>query len=168
MRMFANLIPCAKFDTVFQVTPDFLRQRGIDLLLLDLDNTLSPYYRTDPPPAMGPWLQRMQAGGIRLFLVSNNKKQRAVDFAKSIGAGCVIMAKKPKTDGIVKALQMAGRRPEQAALAGDQIYADVLGANRAGVYSILVRPLELKDPRFALRYVAELPFRCRTRKEQHG
>ena len=47
---------------------------------------------------------------------------------------------------------------EQAALAGDQIYTDVLGANCAGAKSILVTPIHLHNIWLRLRHVAEKPF----------
>ena len=36
-------------------------------------------------------------------------------------------------------------KPTQIALVGDQIFTDVLGANRMGMFSILVDPIEEKD-----------------------
>ena len=38
-----------------------------------------------------------------------------------------------------------GLESNKIAVAGDQIFTDVLGANRVGMFSILVEPIEEKD-----------------------
>ncbi len=49
-------------------------------------------------------------------------------------------------------------------MVGDQIFTDVLGANRAGVRSILVKPIRLAgNPGRYLRYWAEAPMRLLSR-----
>ncbi len=69
-------------------------------------------------------------------------------------------AKKPSPRGIIEAMRRCGKKPEETALAGDQSYTDVLGANLAGATSILVQPLSLRNPLLAVRYVLELPWRA--------
>ena len=50
--------------------------------------------------------------------------------------------------------------PEQTAIVGDQIFTDILGGSRAGVATILVRPIRLAgNPGRYLRYAVEVPFR---------
>ena len=49
-------------------------------------------------------------------------------------------------------------KPESLALVGDQIYTDVLGANCAGVQSILISAIHNHTIWLKLRHVAELPF----------
>ena len=59
-----------------------------------------------------------------------------------------------------KAMEEQGVRPDETAIVGDQIFTDVLGGNRAGVTTILVRPIRLAgNPGRYLRYAAEAPFR---------
>lgn len=53
----------------------------------------------------------------------------------------------------------------ECAMVGDQIFTDILGANRAGVRSILVKPISLAgNPGRYLRYWVELPMRYLSRK----
>ena len=56
--------------------------------------------------------------------------------------------------------------PEQCALAGDQIFTDTLGANLAGITSILVTPIHNHNIWLKLRHVAELPFIFAARKRR--
>ena len=48
--------------------------------------------------------------------------------------------------------------PEETALAGDQIFTDILGGNRAGITSILVRPILFSNPFQVVRFGIEQPF----------
>ncbi len=50
-------------------------------------------------------------------------------------------ANKPSRRAFLQALDLLGSRPEQAAMIGDQVFTDVLGGNRLGLYTILVVPL---------------------------
>ena len=64
-------------------------------------------------------------------------------------------------------MEQAGVTKEQTAIVGDQIFTDILGGNRAGVSTILVRPIRLAgNPGRYLRYAAELPFRLLSGKEE--
>ena len=47
---------------------------------------------------------------------------------------------------------------ENCALVGDQIFTDTLGANCAGVRSILVNAIDNHNIWLKLRHVAEMPF----------
>lgn len=45
-------------------------------------------------------------------------------------------------------------------MVGDQIFTDTLGGNRAGITTVLVKPLAWgKNPGRRLRYAIETPFR---------
>ena len=58
-----------------------------------------------------------------------------------------------------------GRTPNQVAIAGDQIFTDILGGNRSDVTSILIKPIRLAgNPGRYIRYWVETPFRLVARK----
>lgn len=154
-----SFIPDIKVESVFDIVPDMLQERGISLLLLDLDNTLAPYSGGTPTRELLAWKKELEEAGIRLFIVSNTKSERARIFAESFGVSFIQRARKPSSSGILQALKSCGKLKKQAALAGDQIFTDILGANLSGITSIVVRPLKLKNPLIALRYFVEIPFR---------
>ena len=57
-------------------------------------------------------------------------------------------------------MKRMGCTPEQTVMVGDQIFTDVLGANRSGVTPLLIRPIRLAgNPGRYLRYWGEAPFR---------
>lgn len=127
-----SLIPKLILPSLTDVTPELLAARGVRFLMLDFDNTIVPYTTNEPAEAMTAWLRRMQASEIRLCVVSNSRKPRVVEFCKKYGLDCITHAKKPFQRGIRACLARFSLDPAACALAGDQIYTDVLGANCAG------------------------------------
>lgn len=156
--MSLSLLPSLIVDAVTDLTPELLRSRGIRLLMLDFDNTIVPYTTDVPTEAMTAWLSAMSASDIQICVVSNSRKPRVRVFCQQYDVPCVTHARKPFSKGIRECLAKFDMLPEVSALAGDQIYTDTLGANRAGVQSILVRAIDNHNIWLKLRHVAELPF----------
>ena len=154
-----SFLPTVMVDSITQLTPEYLTQRGIRLLMLDFDNTIVPYTTNIPQPEMEQWLRRMAASQApRICVVSNSKKDRVRHFCREYGLDCITHAKKPFHRGIRECLEKYGLRPEDCALAGDQIYTDVLGARSAGMQAILVRAIHNHTFWLKLRHAAEMPF----------
>ena len=166
-----SFLPRMIFPHLTDVTAEALRARGISFLMLDFDNTIVPYTTSEPTAQMAAWIRTMQAAEIRLCIVSNSKKPRVVTFCKMYGLDCVTHAKKPFQKGISECLARFHLRPETAALVGDQIYTDVLGANCAQLTSILISAIDNHTIWLKLRHVCELPFiawgKRRIRYEKH-
>ena len=156
--MSLSFIPSILVDQLTEVTPEMLRNRGITFLMLDFDNTIVPYTTNTPTEAMERWLQTMQASEIGICVVSNSKRDRVVKFCDARGIPCITHSKKPFQKGIRVCRDRFPLDLRHAALAGDQIYTDVLGANCAGAASILVKPIHLHNIWLKLRHVAEQPF----------
>ncbi|MDR2358075.1 MAG: HAD hydrolase-like protein [Oscillospiraceae bacterium] len=154
-------VPAYSFDAVTDIRSAFLRDIGVTFLMLDLDNTLAPYGSDVPDERVVRWADTLRAGGIRLFIVSNSRRPgRTERVAGVLRVDYIKNARKPSPAGVIAAIRKAGGAPERSALAGDQIYTDTLAANRAGVTSILVRPIRLGNAFLAARYGLEAPFRA--------
>lgn len=153
-----SLLPRFQASSLTDLTPEMLLHRGIRLLMLDFDNTIVPYTTNTPAPEMMRWLETMLGSGVQICVVSNSKKTRVPTLCTAWGVPYITRAKKPFSRGIRQCLQRYGREPSECALAGDQIFTDTLGANAAGLTSILVKPLHLHNIWLRLRHVAELPF----------
>lgn len=156
-----SLIPRGVYPSVTDISPQALAERGIKLVLADLDNTLVPYKVPRPPASVVAWKQALEAHGIRLFLLSNSRKPgRAQRFAQQLGIPYQGHSGKPKKAGYLRAMERMGARPEETVMVGDQIFTDTLGANNAGVIPLLVLPIRLAgNPGRYLRYAVETPFR---------
>ena len=161
------LLPAVIVESAPQLTPEILQKMGIRLLMLDFDNTIVPYTTNTPTPEMANWLRQIAASDIRLCVVSNSRKSRVREFCKTYGLTCITHAKKPFSRGIRQCLRQFGIDPAAAALVGDQIFTDTLGANCAGVRAILVRAIDNHNIWLKLRHVAELPFIFAARKRRY-
>ena len=155
-----SFLPVMIADSVTELTPEFLKEKGIRLLMLDFDNTIVPYTTDVATKEMDQWLRRMLASDMKLCVVSNSRNDRVKRFCQSYGMDCITHARKPFSDGIRRCLIQYGLQPEACALAGDQIFTDTLGANSVGVSSILVRAIDNHNIWLKLRHVAEMPFIC--------
>ena len=153
-----SLIPKILVHSLPDLTPQRLREAGIDFLMLDFDNTIVPYTSDVPTSAMEAWLKEMTSSGIGLCVVSNSHKERVKVFCKAWGIPCITYARKPFSKGILQCKEQFHLDFSHTALAGDQIYTDVLGANCAGAISILVHPIHLHTFWLRLRHAVELPF----------
>ena len=153
-----SLLPTMITESITDLTPELLRQRKIRLLMLDFDNTIVPYTTNIPTEEMSQWLRDMAASDIQICIVSNSKRDRVPKFCKEYGIDCITHARKPFSKGIRQCLDRYDIPVENAALAGDQIYTDNLGANCAGVQSILVTAIDNHNFWLKARHVLEIPF----------
>ncbi len=161
-----SFLPTHRCPAVTALTPQWLTEKGIRLLMLDFDNTIVPYTTNVPTDAMAAWLKTMQASEIRVCVVSNSRNERVKKFCKAYGLDCITRAKKPGTDGIRRCLAKYGIPAGEAALAGDQIYTDTLGGNAAGVQTVLVEAIDNHNIWLKARHVAEMPFIFAARKRR--
>lgn len=156
--MSISFLPKLLARDITAITPELLSRRGIRLLMLDFDNTIVTYYSDVPNPQVEEWFRTMQEGGITLCVVSNSKKDRVGRFCDARGLDWIIRAKKPRGKGIRECLNRYQIPASQAALVGDQIFTDTLGANAQGVTSILVKAIHNHNILYKGRHLLELPF----------
>ena len=159
-------LPSLITEALTDITPELLKSRNIQLLMLDFDNTIVPYTRNEPTELMERWLTAMASSDIPICVVSNSKRDRVKIFCSRYGIPCITHANKPFIKGIRQCLQQFSVSAEHAALVGDQIYTDTLGANAAGVTSILVKAIDNHNFWLKARHVLEKPFIYAARKRR--
>lgn len=161
-----SFLPSYIFPKITDISIEFLKDKDIRLLLMDFDNTMLPYTTNIPSAELLLWIQQIKEAGIDLCIVSNSHKSRVPDFCKAYNVACVVHAAKPGTKGIHRAIEQQGAEQKHTALVGDQIYTDVLGANRAGITSLLVRSIHNHNIWLKLRHLLEIPFIAMARKRR--
>ncbi|GGJ12054.1 hypothetical protein GCM10010885_21810 [Alicyclobacillus cellulosilyticus] len=129
---------------MYDIHLDKLWRQGKRVILTDLDNTLVPWNDRAVPQKLQAWLQAVQARGFRVLILSNNHDERVQAFSLDCGIPAIAKARKPRPWAFRQALAMLGATPEESVMVGDQLFTDVRGAKRAGIYAILVQPV---DPR---------------------
>lgn len=163
-----SMTPYRVFDSYRTIDPAFFTRRGIKLLLCDLDYTLAPKSQQEPDDALRRWLAEVQAAGVTVMILSNNRSPVRVErFCRDLGIDYVGHAGKPSPKGFQAAMEKAGVTPRQTAMLGDKLLTDVLGANRSGVLAVMVEPMG--GPKGAWNHILhglQKPFkaRCKERK----
>lgn len=139
------LTPCLVADTLYDINIDLLKQRGIRGIIFDLDNTIIRWDSLDLCPDVQLWLSQLNNHGLKLCLVSNSGKQRVRQIANQCGAPFVASALKPSRRGFRQAVATMGLKPSEVAVVGDQLFTDMLGGNRLGLFTIWVKPLATRE-----------------------
>ena len=144
------LAPAWLAATVHDIDLEALRARR-SVLLLDLDHTLVPWRARTVDESARAWVARAKGLGFRLLVISNTRHpERTTALCEALGLEWVRGGKKPGRR-IYRAcfdrLRVDGLRvgPADCAAIGDQIFTDVVGANRMGIETILVRPVAPQD-----------------------
>ena len=139
------LFPDSYVKSVKDIDINFLNKNNIRALILDVDNTLIDYYEK-MPDGIKEWCEKLKGKNIKFCIVSNsNKKQKVSNVAKILNIPYIFFARKPFKSGLKKAEKILGINHKNIAVVGDQIFTDVLGANRMKMYSILVEPILERD-----------------------
>ncbi|MCL6595230.1 MAG: YqeG family HAD IIIA-type phosphatase [Firmicutes bacterium] len=143
--MWARFRPHARVASVAEITPGFLRERGLSALVLDLDNTLAPWNGLEAAPGVAEWLASLQAAGVALVVLSNNSPRRVETFARRWGLVALPRAGKPRRQAFHRALAVLGSEVACTAVVGDRLLMDVWGGRRAGLYTVLVEPVDRRE-----------------------
>ncbi len=165
--MFKLFYPSCYVKSVFTIDYEKLYQMGYRGLVFDIDNTLV-HHGDDSTPEIDSLFREIHNIGFKTLLFSNNNAKRIERFNKNIGTLYIDEADKPKTDNYFKASEMLNLPKEQVIFIGDQLFTDILGANRAGFKSILVEFIRLdSEKKIGKRREAEkiiLSFYLRNKK----
>lgn len=141
-----RLVPSLFVESVYEIDLEQLKSRGVRGILTDLDNTLVRWDEPDATPKILQWLDHVRdTYGIKVCIVSNNNHSRVERFAKPLNIPFVASAKKPSNLPFRRGLDVLGTKPEETVVIGDQLFTDVLGGNRMGLYTILVAPVGEKE-----------------------
>ncbi|HEM5037423.1 TPA: YqeG family HAD IIIA-type phosphatase [Streptococcus suis] len=140
-----NYMPDFALEKAYDVTVESLKKHGIKVVFVDLDNTLIAWNNPDGTPEMRQWLHDLQDAGIPVVVVSNNKYERIKRAVEKFGIEFEAFALKPFTFGINRALKRYDVQPHEVVMIGDQLMTDIRAAKRAGLKSVLVKPLIKTD-----------------------
>ncbi len=135
--MFDALFPAAYADSVFDIDFNTLYDKGYRGIMFDVDNTLV-HHGKDSNTAVDALFAKLHAIGFKTVMLSNNDAPRLERFLKNIDAPYIADAAKPRTEGYEKALALLNVQRHEALCVGDQVFTDILGANRCKIDSILV------------------------------
>jgi uncharacterized protein len=145
MKLLKHFLPDQHVKSIFEITPESLKEKGVKGIITDLDNTLVEWDRPTATPKLIEWFDNMRKHEILVTIVSNNNETRVRSFSDPLQIPFIFQAKKPMTRAFNKALKQMGLRKEETVVIGDQLLTDVLGGNRSGFHTILVVPVAKTD-----------------------
>ncbi|MBO8141458.1 MAG: YqeG family HAD IIIA-type phosphatase [Firmicutes bacterium] len=143
--MLRLLKPDACYPSLYEVDLDGLSRKGIRGLILDLDNTIVEYANASVPDRAVAWVREALDRGFRVCITSNAVTGRVAAFSEALGVPGIANAVKPASWPFRRALKLLGTAPRETAVIGDQVFTDVLGGNRLGMFTVLVNPLSTAE-----------------------
>lgn len=148
--MIEKFYPCEYVKSVFDIKFKKLYDSGIKAVIFDIDNTLV-FQDEDSTKETERLFSALHKLGLKTMILSNNNEERVRRFLRNIDSPYICKAYKPFRKGYLRALEMLAVEKEQAVFVGDQLFTDILGANRCGIRSILVRYIEKSGSKPQLR-----------------
>ncbi|HPF20013.1 MAG TPA: YqeG family HAD IIIA-type phosphatase [Syntrophomonas sp.] len=140
-----KLYPRMYVDTLLDVPLEELAALGVRAFILDLDNTITEWNSQELRAEVEAWFRTIRERGFKACILSNNGEQRIVQIAARLEIPFIHRARKPMRGAFLQAVEIMGMQPDAVAVIGDQIFTDILGGNRAGLYTILVKPLARRE-----------------------
>jgi uncharacterized protein len=162
--MWDKFIPSNYLPSAYDLDLTELQNQGIRSLFFDLDNTLTTYEFLVPPTPLQEFIEQLKDHGFEVFIVSNSNHYRVQPFLDALQIKGSGSCKKPFTSVIEKLLP---KDRSTAMLIGDQLLTDILCANRLGIKSTLVNPLDTSTDHFFTRINRKIERRVAKKVKQH-
>lgn len=143
--MYKYFFPDDYISSIFEINVEELKMQGIQGIIFDIDNTLVPYDVEEPTKEIIEFFKQLQEKGFKICLLSNNTKERVIRFNEGLKIIAIHKANKPLVRNFKRAMQLLETDKSSTAIVGDQVFTDVYGGNRAGLTTILVKPVSEKD-----------------------
>lgn len=142
--MFNTFYPDEYMDSTYVIPFEELYEKGYRGVIFDIDNTLVPHNAPADERAKA-LFERLRNIGFDSCLISNNQEPRVKMFNQDIGTKYICDAHKPSTKNYIRAMELMGTDLDSTVFVGDQLFTDVWGAKRTGIYNILVKPMNPKE-----------------------
>lgn len=145
-------------DTILDIDGDALQLSGITHLVFDLDNTLIHGGLKRVSKEYAAKIAVLQRQGFTVLIGTNTR--RDISIIQSLLGVSVIqpngLAFKPLRSFFEEVIAAAGTMPKHIAMVGDHVINDIIGANRAGLTTVLVDTPHLAPSRFKQLYLQKL------------
>jgi hypothetical protein len=132
-------------DSLLDIPLEELSAAGLRAFIFDLDNTITEWNSQELRAEVEAWFKIIKERGFKACILSNNGEQRIIQIAQRLGIPFIHRARKPLRGSFLQAVALMEVNASEVAVIGDQIFTDVLGGNRAGLYTILVKPLARRE-----------------------
>lgn len=143
--MLKILYPDMYVNSLMEIPLEKLEILGKKAFILDLDNTVTEWNSNNIKEEIAEWFSLIKREGFKACILSNNREERVVAVAENLGIPYIHRAQKPRKGAFFRAADLMGVSGKQTVVIGDQVFTDVLGGNRAGLFTILVVPIAKRE-----------------------
>lgn len=140
-----GLVPHIVVEHVSEIDPGLLLMLGKRAALIDLDNTLLAWGTEELEPEVVAWVKSALEAGVKICVLSNTRSYRVAFYALQLGVPYVGVALKPSRTAAKGAMRLLQSTVEDTVIIGDQIFTDILLGRRLGLYTILVKPMAIRE-----------------------
>lgn len=142
MKPVRALRPDEIVRSIHEIDYEHLWRRGYRGLIFDIDNTLGEWGCRELPEPAHALFRELVARGFAVGFLSNNGGQDRPRLNEQLRAWPVLWrAAKPRTRHYKTMLALLKTHETETVMIGDQLFTDIWGAKRAGLYAILVAPV---------------------------
>lgn len=143
--MFKKFYPSKYVESAYDIPFERLYEKGYRGVIFDIDNTLVEHGAPADARAIA-LFERLKKIGFSCCLLSNNKQARVELFKKDIvPVFSIHKAGKPSVKNYKRAMELMNTDIEHTLFVGDQLFTDVWGAKNAGIFHVLVAPINPKE-----------------------
>ena len=139
-----TFFPSVEYKSTYEIDFESYYEKGYRGVIFDIDNTLVPH-NAGPDKRVIALMERLKQIGFSVCLLSNNKEPRVASFNEPLKVHYIFKADKPSRKGYQRAMTVMGTGEADTLFVGDQLFTDVWGAKRTGLFSILVKPIHPKE-----------------------
>jgi hypothetical protein len=143
--MLKKLKPNQAVQSIYHIKLRDLRDRGVFNIIIDLDNTITPWGEDLILPEVYHWINTARGMGFNLCILSNSSGKRVRHVASKLGVLAAPKRGKPLSRAFKSAMLKLNANQHDTVVIGDQIFTDIFGGNRMNLYTILVEPISKRE-----------------------
>lgn len=144
-------VPDIYQKSIYTIDYDKLKEKGIKLISFDIDDTINdlvvnkvesnvPGFKITMPKEAKELFQKLKSMGFTVTLLTNANAKLASQACQQLNAdGCISRASKPETRNFEIMKNQYGVEKSEMVHIGDNIRTDILGGNKFGITTCLVR-----------------------------
>lgn len=144
-----NFVPDYVARSLYDVDFEELKRRGVRYIAFDADSTLVHFRGTELSPKARNFLKNHRSSFKSWCIASNRPTNDLQDLGKSLDAVVIragLFTRKPWRRYFNKVLDHFESKPQDIAMIGDKLIADMWGAKRMGLQTVWVEKIGPDSP----------------------